>query len=59
MSEGVWSQGVSPEPDGGERKKEAVQKIVKMYVFRGLGDASDANDAEQCIISITKCPGDY
>ena len=27
-----------------------------MYVLGGLGDASDANDAEQCIISSS---GDY
>ena len=27
-------------------KEEAVQKLVNMYVFEGLGDANDANDAE-------------
>ena len=36
---------VNPEPGWGERKKpEAAQKVVKMYGFKGLGDASDAND---------------
>ena len=55
---------VNAELGGGERTKRGgtahTQKVVKMYAFRGLGDASDANDAESCIkLSITKCSGDY
>ena len=30
-----------------------------MYVFGGLGDASDANGAEYCIISITQGSDEY
>ena len=29
-----------------------------MHVFEGLRDASDANDTETCITSITKCSGE-
>ena len=45
---------VNPELGGGERSKARVRKAVKM----GSGDASDAMDAEQCIISIMKGSGD-
>ena len=41
---------VNPELGGGERSKARVRKPVKM----GSGDASDAMDAELCIISIMK-----
>ena len=41
---------VNPELGGGERSKARVRKAVKMW----SGDASDAMDAEWCIISITK-----
>ena len=60
---GRWFQSgpgrrVNPEPGGGERKPEAVHgspESSEHVCFRGLDDASDANDAEQCIIDITKC----
>ena len=36
---------VNPEP-GESEKRRVVRKVVKRYVLGGLGDASDANDAE-------------
>ena len=30
----------------GSRRAARIQKVVKMYVLGGLGDASDANDTE-------------
>ena len=47
---------MNPELGGGERSKARVRKAVKM----GSGvDASDAMDAEECIISIMKGFGGY
>ena len=46
---------MNPELAWKERSRARVRKAVKM----GSGDASDAMDAEQCIISITKGCGGY
>ena len=45
----------NPELGGGERSKARVRKGVNM----GSGDASDATEAESCIISIMKGFGGY
>ena len=47
---------MNPEPGWGERKKEAVRKVVNMYVldcFAGFGDASGANNAEASLASLS------
>ena len=41
-----WAQLGEPRAWWGRAKKEAVRKVVNMYALGGLGDASDANDAE-------------
>ena len=46
---------MNPELAWGERSKARVRKAMNM----GSGDASDAMDAEYCIISITKGCGGY
>ena len=45
----------NPELGGGERSKARVRNAVNM----GSGDASDAMDVEQCIISIINGFGGY
>ena len=45
---------LNPELGWGERSKARVRKAVNM----GFGDASDAMDAKECIISIMKRSGD-
>ena len=42
---GGWSQDCTSRV-GEERKKETPQKVVKIHIFKGLGDANGANDAE-------------
>ena len=46
---------------GESEKKKAAQKVVNMYVFKGLGDAvqKTLSSASLDIISITKCSGDF
>ena len=52
-----WTQSLVGESE----KKKAAQKVVNMYVFKGLGDAvqKTLSSASLDIISITKCSGDF